>query len=189
MNDFLYVEFVYLPRSASGSGPALRSASDLLSALDAPHAVRSPTPARTVRPPSAHLAVPSSTKRRTVAEEFNVDQFLVDTASLVPSPSQAGIDQYGSMFQHVSNEQRDTSDEDISPPLRDARRQRPPPRVSPVHRPSPMDEDIERCEDPDVQGRELVIFNSQGMDVAANEPIRLPPSPDGMDRSDAPVDE
>ena len=27
------------------------------------------------------------------------------------------------------------------------------------------------------------------MDVAANEPIRLPPSPDGMDKSDAPVDE
>ena len=27
------------------------------------------------------------------------------------------------------------------------------------------------------------------MDVAANEPVRLPPSPDGMDRSDAPVDE
>ena len=26
------------------------------------------------------------------------------------------------------------------------------------------------------------------MDVAANEPVRLPPSPDGMDRSDAPVD-
>ena len=27
------------------------------------------------------------------------------------------------------------------------------------------------------------------MDVAANEPVRLPPSPDGMDRSDTPVDE
>ena len=61
MNDFLHVEFVYLPRSASGSGPALRSASDLLPALDAPHVVRSPTPVRTVSPPSAHPAVPSST--------------------------------------------------------------------------------------------------------------------------------
>ena len=52
-----------------------------------------------------------------------------------------------------------------------------------------MDEDIERREDPEVQGWELVILNSQGMDVAANEPVRLPPSSDGMDRSDAPVDE
>ena len=189
MNDFLHVEFVYLPRSASGNGPALRSASDLLPALDAPHAVRSPTLARTVRPPSTHPAVPSSTERRTTAEEFNVGQFLIDTASPVPSPSQAGIDQYGSMFQHVSNEQRDTSDEDVTPPLRDAHHQRPPPRVSPVRRPSPMDEDIERREDPNVQGRELVIFNSQGMDVAANEPVGLPPSLDGMDKSDAPVEE
>ena len=32
-------------------------------------------------------------------------------------------------------------------------------------------------------------FNSQGMDVAANQPVRLPPSPDAMDRSNAPVDE
>ena len=93
------------------------------------------------------------------------------------------------MFEHVSIQQHDTTDEDVTPLLRDARRQRPPPRVSLVHQPSPMDEDIERHEDPDVQGRELVIFNSQGIDVAANEPVRLPPSPDGMDRSDAPVDE
>ena len=189
MNDFLHVESVYLPRSASGSGPALRSASDLLSALDAPHVVHSTTLARTVNPPSAHPAVPLSTERRTTAKEFNVGQFLVDTNSPVPSPSQAGIDQYGSMFQHVSIEQHNTSDEDVTPPLRDVRRQRPPPRVSPVHRPSPMDEDIERRVDPEVQDRELVIFNSQGMDVAANKPVRLPPSPDGMDRSDAPMDE
>ena len=87
MNDFLHVESVYLPRSASGSGPTLRSVSDLLPALDAPHAMRSPTPARTVSPPSAHPPVPSSTERRTAAEEFIVDQFLVDTASPVPSPS------------------------------------------------------------------------------------------------------
>ena len=40
-----------------------------------------------------------------------------------------------------------------------------------------------------MQGGELVIFNSQGMDVAANEPVRLPPSPDAMDRFDAPLDE
>ena len=150
MNDFLHVESVYLPRSANESGPALRSASDLLPTLDAPHAVRSPTPARTVRPPSAHPAVPLSTERCTTVEEFNVGQFLVDTASPIPTPSQAGIDQYGSMFQHVSNEQRDTSDEDVTPPLRDAHRQRLPPRVSPVRCPSPMDKDIERREDPDV---------------------------------------
>ena len=189
MNDFLHVESVYLPRSASGSGPALRSASDLLLAADAPHAWRSPTPARTVRPPSAHPAVPLSAKRRTVAEDFNVDQFLVDRASPVPSPSEAGINQYGSMFQHVAIQQCDTSDEDVTPPHPDAGRQHPSPEASPVRRPSPMDEDIERHEDPDVQGRELVPFNSQGMDVAANQPVRLPTSPNAMDRSNAPVDE
>ena len=52
-----------------------------------------------------------------------------------------------------------------------------------------MDEDIKRHEDLDVQGRQLVIFNSQGMDIKANQPVRLPPSPDAMDRSNAPVDE
>ena len=52
-----------------------------------------------------------------------------------------------------------------------------------------MDEDIERHEDPDVQGRQLMIFNSQGMDIAANEPVRVPPSPDEMDRSYSPMDE
>ena len=51
-----------------------------------------------------------------------------------------------------------------------------------------MDEDIERHEDPDVQGGQLVPFNSQGMDVAANQPVSLPPSPDAMDKSNAPVD-
>ena len=52
-----------------------------------------------------------------------------------------------------------------------------------------MDKDIKRRVDPEVEDWELVIFNSQGMDVVANEPVRLPPSPDGMDKSDAPVDE
>ena len=160
MNDFLHMESVYLPWSASGSGPALCSASDLLPAVDAPHAVCSPMPARTVRPPSAHPVVRPSTERRTAAEEFNVGQFLVDRASPVPSPSQAGIDQYGSMFQHVAIQQRDTSDEDVTPPLCDTRRQHPPPRVSLVRQPSPMDEDIEHHENPDVQGQQLVIFNS-----------------------------
>ena len=60
MNDFLYVESVYLPQSASGSGPALQSTSKLLPTADAPHAWCSPTPARIVRPPSAHPAVPLS---------------------------------------------------------------------------------------------------------------------------------
>ena len=160
MNDFLHVESVYLPRSASGSGPALRSASDLLPVVDAPHAWCSPTPARTVRPPSAHPIVPPSTERHTAAEDFNVGQFLVDRASPVPSLSEAGIGQYGSMFQHVAIQQRYTSDEDVTPPLRDARRQHLPPRVSLVRQPLPMDEDIERHEDPDVQGRQLVLFNS-----------------------------
>ena len=130
-----------------------------------------------------------STERRTGAEEFNVGEFLVDRTSPIQSPFQTSIDQYGSMFPHVAIQQRDTSDEDNTPPLRDAHRQCPPPRVSPVRQPSPMDEDIPRHEDPDVQGRVLVIFNLQGMDVAPNELVRLPPSPNGMDRSDAPVDE
>ena len=126
MNDFLHVESVYLPRSASGSGPALRSASDLLPATNAPHAWNHPSPATTARPPSAHPTVRPLTERRTGAEEFNVGKFLVDRTSLVQSSSQAGIDQYGSMFPHVAIQQRDTSDGDNTPPLRDARRQRPP---------------------------------------------------------------
>ena len=72
MNDFLHAESIYLTRSASGSGLALRSASDLLSAADAPHAWDRPTPAMTARLPSAHPAVHPSTERRTGAEEFNV---------------------------------------------------------------------------------------------------------------------
>ena len=63
MNDFLHVESVYLPRSASGSGPALRSAFDLLPAADAPHACNHPIPATTTRPPSAHPAVRPLTER------------------------------------------------------------------------------------------------------------------------------
>ena len=72
MNDFLHMESIYLPRSLSGSGPVLRSASKLLPTLDAPHAWDSSTPTRTMRPPSAHPAVPPSTERGTSAEEFNV---------------------------------------------------------------------------------------------------------------------
>ena len=62
INNFLHVESVYLPRRASGSGPALRSTSDLLPAVDALPAWHSPTPARTMRPPLAHPVVPRSTK-------------------------------------------------------------------------------------------------------------------------------
>ena len=102
MNDFLHVESVYLPRSTSGSGPTLRSASDLLPAADAPHVWDRPTPATTACPLSAHPAVRPSIERRTGAEEFNVGEFLVDRISPVQSPSQAGIDQYGSMFPHVA---------------------------------------------------------------------------------------
>ena len=106
-----------------------------------------------VHPPSAHPAVRPSTKRCTTTKEFNVGQFLVDRASPIPSPSAAGINQYGSMFQYVTIQQRDTSDEDVTPPHPNAGRQRPSPEAFPIHQPSPMDEDIERHEDPDVQGR------------------------------------
>ena len=85
------MESVYLPRSTSGSAPVLRSAFDLLPALDAPHAWDNPTPTRTMRPPPAHLVVPPSTERGTSAEEFNVGQFLVDRTSLVQSPAEVGI--------------------------------------------------------------------------------------------------
>ena len=93
------------------------------------------------------------------------------------------------MFQHVTIQQRDTSDKDDTPPPPDAARQCLSPRASPARQPSPMDEDIKRHEDPNVQDRQLVLFNLQGMDVATNQPVRLPPSPDAMDRSNAPVDE
>ena len=168
MNDFVHVESVYLPRSASGSGPVLRSASKLLLTLDALHPWDHPPPARTMHPPSAHPAVPPSTELGTGAKDFNVSEFLVDRTSLVPLPAETRIDQYGSMFEHVAIHQRDSSDEDNTPPNPDAGRQRPSARVSPARQPSPMDEDKESHEDVDVQGRPQVPFNLQEMDLAAN---------------------
>ena len=92
------------------------------------------------------------------------------------------------MFQHVAIHQRDSSDEDDTPPHPDAGRQHPSARVSPARQPSPMDEDKECHEDLDVQSGSLVPFNSQEMDLAANQPNSWPPSPDAMDRSHAPMD-
>ena len=92
MNDFVHVEPVYLPQSTSGSGLALQSASELLPTLDAPHAWDRPTRARTMRPPSAHPAVPPSTKRGTCAEDFNINEFLVNRTSHVPLPTETRID-------------------------------------------------------------------------------------------------
>ena len=71
-------------------------------------------------------------------------------------------------FQHVAIYQRNLSDKDDTLQHPDAGRQRPSPRVSPARQPSPMDKDEERHEDPDVQGGQLVPFNSQGMDLATN---------------------
>ena len=153
VNDFMHVESVYLLQSASGSGPTLRSTSDLLPAVDAQHAWRSPTLVRTMRPPPAHSAVPLLTERGTGAEEFNVGQFLVDRTSSVPSPAEARINQYGSIFQHVVIHQRYTSNDDDTPPHPDANCQCPSPRASPARPPLPMNEDIERHEDLDVEGR------------------------------------
>ena len=98
MNNFLHVESVYLPQSANGSRPALRSASNLLPAADAPHAWNRPTPARTVRPPSAHPAVHPSTERCTVVEDFNVGQFLVDRASPSRRPLKQELTSTGRCF-------------------------------------------------------------------------------------------
>ena len=189
MNNFVHVESIYLPRSASGSGPALCSASELLSTLDASHAWDRPTPAKTMRPPSAHPVVPSSTECGIGAEDFNVGEFLVDRTSLVPSLAETRIDQYGSMFEHVAIHQRDSIDEDDTPLNRDAGRQRQSVRVSLACQPSPMDKDKESHEDVDVQGRPQVPFYLQEMDLAANQSNRWPPFPDAMDRSRAPVDD
>ena len=81
------------------------------------------------------------------------------------------------------------SDEDDTPPNRDTGRHRPSTRGSLARQPSPMDEDKESHEDVDVQGHPQEPFNLQEMDLAANQPDRRPPSPDGMDRSRAPVDD
>ena len=62
MNNFVHVESVYLPWSASGSGPALRSASKLLPTLDALPVEDYSTPPRTIHLPSARSAVPLSTE-------------------------------------------------------------------------------------------------------------------------------
>ena len=40
-----------------------------------------------------------------------------------------------------------------------------------------------------MQGGQLVPFNLQGMDIAANQPVRQPPSPNAMERSDVLVDD
>ena len=93
------------------------------------------------------------------------------------------------MFEHVAIHQRDSSDEDNTPPNPDVGRQRPSARVFPARQPSPMDEDKESHEDLDVQGGPQVPFNLQEMDLAANQPDRRPPSPDAMDRSRALVDD
>ena len=93
------------------------------------------------------------------------------------------------MFEHVAIHQCDLSNEDDTPLHTDADRQRPSTRVSPTHQPSPMDKDKESHEDSDVQSGLLVPFNSQEMDLAANQLDRRPPSPDGMDRSHAPVND
>ena len=188
MNDFMHVESVYLPQSASESGPALRFASELLSSLDAPHVGDRPTPARTMHPPSVHLAIPPSTKQGTGVEDFNVGEFLVNGTSSVSSPIETMINQYGSMFQHVAIHQRDLSDKDDTPLYLDVGRQRPSARISLAHQPSPMDKDKEHHEDLDMQGGLLVPFNLQEMDLAANQSDRWPPSLDAMDRSDASVD-
>ena len=143
MNDFMHVELVYLPQSASGSGPALCSASKLLPTLDAPHVEDHPTPARTIRSPSACPVVPPSTERGTGAEDFNVGEFLVNRNFPVSLFVETRIDQYGLMFEHVMIHQRDSSDKDNTPPNPNAGYQRPSARVSPARQPSPMDEDEE----------------------------------------------
>ena len=189
MNNFVHVESVYLPQSASGSEPTLRSAFELLPTLDAPHAWDRPTPARTMHPPTAHAAALQLIERGIGVEDFNVGEFLVDRTSPVSSSTESRIDQYGLMFEHVAIHQRDSSNEDNTPPNLDAGRQHPSARVSPARQPSPMDEDKESHEDVDVQGRSQVPFNLQEMDLTTNQPDRRPPSLDAMDRSYTLVDD
>ena len=72
MNDFVHVESLYLPRSASGSGIALRSTTKLLPTRVVPSIQEHPTSERTMRLPSARLEIPPSIEGGTGAEEFNV---------------------------------------------------------------------------------------------------------------------
>ena len=141
---------------------------DVLPTLDALHAWDHPTPARTMRPPSTHLAVPPSTERGTGAEDFNVGKFFVNKTSPVSLHAETRIDQYGLMFEHVAVHQRDSSDKDDTPLHPYASRQCPSARVSPAPQPSLMDKDKKSHEDPDVQSGPLVSFNLQEMDLAAN---------------------
>ena len=62
MNDFVHVDSLYLLRSASGSGFALHSATELLPTRVAPSVQECPMPERTMHPPSTGSAVPLSTK-------------------------------------------------------------------------------------------------------------------------------
>ena len=189
MNDFVHVDLVYLPQSASGSGLALCSASELLSTLDAPHVEDRPMPARTMRPPSTRSEVSPLTERGIGTKDFNVGEFLVDRTSPASSPAETRINQYGLMFEHVAIHQRDLSDKDDTPLNLDVGHQCPFARVYPTRQPSPMDKDKESHEDVDVQGRPQVPFNLQELDLAANQPNRQPPSLDLMDRSHAPMND
>ena len=68
MNDFVHIDLLYLPRSASGNGFALHCTTELLPIHAAPSVQECPSPARTMHPPSAHPAVPPSTNQCTSAE-------------------------------------------------------------------------------------------------------------------------
>ena len=92
MNDFVHVDSLYLPRSASGSDPTLCSAIELLPTHVAPCVQEHPTLARTMRPPSAHLEVPLCTERGTGAKEFNVGEYLIDRTSPITSGGEMRID-------------------------------------------------------------------------------------------------
>ena len=183
------VDSLYLLRSASGSGPALRSAIELLPTRVAPLIQEHPMPERTMHPPLAIPAIPPSIQRGTDAEESNVSEYLVDKTSIVASGGETRINQYGLMFEHVAIHQRNLSNKDYTHPNPDVDRQHPFVRVSPAHQPSPMEEDVEYDEDVDMQGQPQVTFNLQEMDIEAQQPNRWPPSPDVMDKSCDPVDD
>ena len=150
MNDFVHVDLLYLPQSASGSGPALRSTTELLPTRVALSVQERPMPARTIHPPSACPTVPPSTDRGTSVEEFNVGEYLVDRPSPIASGGETRIDQYGLMFEHIVIHECNLSDEDYTPPNLDADRQCPSARVSPARQPSLMDEDVESDKDVDM---------------------------------------
>ena len=150
MNDFVHVDLLYLPWRASRSGLTLHSATELLPTRVAPSVQEHPTPEKTMHPHSTRPTVAPSTEPNTRAEDFNVNEYIIDRTFPIGSAGEMRINQYGSMFEHVVIHPHNSSNEDYTPPNPDASHQSPSVRVYPTCQPSPIEKDVEYDQDVDM---------------------------------------